>query len=113
MTSITLSASIRQNLLSLQNTTKLLDLTSTRLSSGLKVNSALDDPAAFFAARSLTNRANDLNGRKDGIGQAISLLESTDKNLTSLTSLVEQAKAKAIEADEAATMKALRPQSRK
>lgn len=103
MTSITLSASIRQNLLSLQNTTKLLDLTSTRLSSGLKVNSALDDPAAFFAARALTNRANDLNGRKDGIGQAISLLESTDKNITSLTSLIEQAKAKAIEADEAAT----------
>ena len=60
MTSITLSASIRQNLLSLQNTTKLLDSTSNRLSTGLKVNSALDNPAAFFAARSLTNRANDL-----------------------------------------------------
>ncbi len=103
MTSITLSASIRTNLLSLQNTTKLLDSTSERLSSGLKINSALDNPGAFFAARSLTNRANDLNGRKDGIGQAISLLQSTDKSITALTSLVEQAKAKATEADEAAT----------
>ena len=103
MTSITLSSSIRQNLLSLQNTTKLLDQTSRRLSTGLKVNSALDDPGSFFAARSLTNRANDLSGRKDGIGQAISLLEATDKSLTSLTSLVDQAKAKAQEADEAAT----------
>ena len=85
---ITLSSSIRQNLLSLQNTTRLLDLTSNRLSTGLKVNSSLDDPSSFFAARSLTNRANDLNNRKDGIGQAISLLQSTDKSLTALTSLV-------------------------
>ena len=103
MSSITLSASIRANLLSLQNTTKLLDATSQRLSTGLKVNSALDNPGAFFTARGLTNRANDLNTRKDGIGQAISLLESTDKSLTSLTSLVEQAKSKAQQADEAAT----------
>jgi flagellin len=100
---ITLSSSIRQNLLSLQNTTRLLDLTSNRLSTGLKVNSSLDNPAAFFAARSLTNRASDLNIRKDGIGQGISLLQSTDKSLTAITSLVEQAKAKATEADEAAT----------
>ena len=103
MSNVTLSASIRSNLLSLQNTTKLLSLTSSRLSTGLKVNSALDNPASFFAARSLTNRANDLLNRKDSIGQAISLLESTDKNITALTSLVEQAKAKAQEADEAAT----------
>lgn len=103
MSSITLSASIRSNLLSLQNTTKLLDATSQRLSTGLKVNSALDNPGAFFTARSLTNRANDLSTRKDGIGQAISLLESTDKSITSLTSLVEQAKSKVQQADEAAT----------
>jgi flagellin-like hook-associated protein FlgL len=100
---ITLSTSIRQNLLSLQNTTKLLDLTSNKLSTGLKVNSSLDNPASFFAARSLTNRASDLSVRKDGIGQAISLLQSTDKSITALTSLVEQAKAKATEANEAAT----------
>ena len=101
--SITLSASIRQNLLSLQNTTRLLDLTSNRLSTGLKVNSSLDNPAAFFAARSLTNRAGDLSTRKNGIGQAVSLLQSTDKSLKAVTSLVEQAKAKVTEADEAAT----------
>ena len=103
---ITLSSSIRQNLLSLQNTTRLLDLTSNRLSTGLKVNSSLDNPASFFAARSLTNRASDLNSRKDGIGQGISLLQSTDKSITAITSLVEQAKAKVTEADEAATQHA-------
>ncbi|MBL4690148.1 MAG: hypothetical protein JKY68_01580, partial [Rhodospirillales bacterium] len=103
MSSITLSASIRQNLLSLQNTTRLLDLTANRLSTGKRVNSALDNPGSFFTARSLTNRASDLNARKDSIGQAISLLQATDKSITSLTSLVEQAKAKAQQADEAAT----------
>ena len=103
MSSITLSASIRANLLSLQNTTKLLDSTANRLSTGKRVNSALDNPGSFFTARSLTNRASDLNNRKDSIGQAISLLQATDKSLTSLTSLVEQAKAKAQQADEAAT----------
>lgn len=103
MSGITLSASIRQNLLSLQNTTKLLDATANRLSTGLKVNSALDNPGSFFTARSLTNRANDLNARKDTIGQAISLLQATDKSITSITSLVDQAKVKAQQADEAAT----------
>ena len=103
MSGITLSASIRQNLLSLQNTTRLLDATSNRLSTGLKVNSALDNPGSFFTARSLTNRANDLNSRKDSIGQGISLLQATDKSITSINNLVDQAKAKAQQADEAAT----------
>jgi len=103
MSGITLSASIRQNLLSLQNTTKLLDSTANRLSTGKRVNSAIDSPNSFFTARSLTNRASDLNNRKDSIGQAISLLQSTDKSLSAITALVEQAKAKAQQADEAAT----------
>jgi len=100
---VTLDASIRANLLSLQNTTKLLDITSNRLSTGKKVNSALDNANSFYTARSLTENALDLSDRKDGIGQAISLLEATDKSLTAITSLVEQAKAKAQQAEEKAT----------
>jgi len=100
---VTLAASIRSNLLSLQNTTKLLDMTSNRLSTGLKVNSALDNANSFFTAASLTNNALDLSNRKDGIGQGISLLEATDKSLSAITSLVEQAKAKAQQAEEKAT----------
>ena len=103
MSDITLTASIRSNLLSLQNASKLLDLTSERLSTGKKVNSALDNPSSFFAARGLTNRAGDLTSRKDGLGQAISLLQQTDKSIASLTSLVEQAKATAQSAEEAST----------
>ena len=57
---IALSAAVRNNLLTLQRTTYLADRTQTRLASGLKVNSALDDAAAFFASRSLSFRADDL-----------------------------------------------------
>ena len=103
MSDITLTASIRSNLLSLQNTTKLLDSTSTRLSTGKRVNSALDNPNSFFTARGLSNRASDLTARKDSIGQSISLLQATDKSINSITSLVEQAKAVAQQAEEAAT----------
>lgn len=103
MSDITLTASIRSNLLSLQNASKLLDITSERLSTGKKVNSALDNPSSFFAARGLNNRATDLGARKDGLGQAISLLTATDKSINSLTKLVEQAKATAQSAEEASS----------
>jgi flagellin-like hook-associated protein FlgL len=100
---VTLDASIRANLLSLQNTTKLLDITSNRLSTGKKVNSALDNANSFYTAKSLTDNALDLSDRKDGIGQGISLLEATDKSLSAISALVEQAKAKAQQAEEKAT----------
>ena len=99
---ITLTASIRANLLSLQNTNSLLNRTSERLSTGLRVNSALDDPGAYFTARGLTNRANDLSKLKDGIGQAIQTIKATDTALKSITALVEQAQSIAAQAVEAA-----------
>ena len=61
MSNVVLSASIRANLLSLQGTTSLMDKTQLILSTGKKVNSALDNPTSFFAAKSLTDRASDLN----------------------------------------------------
>lgn len=103
MSDIPLTASIRSNLLSLQNASRLLDITSERLSTGKKVNSAIDNPGSFFTARGLSNRAADLVARKDGLGQAISLLTATDKSIASITSLVEQAKATAQSAEEAST----------
>ncbi|MCQ3944095.1 MAG: flagellar protein, partial [Alphaproteobacteria bacterium] len=54
---ITLSAGVRQNLLSLQNTASMVALTQNRLATGKKVNSALDNPGNFFTSQSLSNRA--------------------------------------------------------
>jgi len=89
---VKLTAGTRTNLLSLQNTTKLIGRTQERLSTGLKVNSALDDASAFFQARALTNRAADLSSVKDSIDQAIQTLKAAIGGIESATRLVEQIK---------------------
>ena len=89
---ITLSASVRQNLLSLQSTAQMMSITQNRLATGKKVNSALDNPSNFFTSQSLNNRASDLNALLDSIGQAQQTLKAADTGITSLTKLVESAK---------------------
>ncbi len=102
MSDISLTASMRSNLLSLQNTQSLMDITQERLSTGKKVNSALDNPSSFYTAQSLTNRANDLSSLLDSMGQGISTIKAADEAITSITEFVDQAKAIANQArDEA------------
>lgn len=98
MADVTLTAALRSNLLSLQGTQRLLDQTQLRLATGLKVNSALDNPSAFFAAQSLNNRAGDLTNLLDGMGQAVQTLKAADNGIQAITSLLEQAQAVATEA---------------
>ncbi len=87
---VVLTSALRNNLLSLQNTQRLIDDTQLRLATGLKVNSALDNPQNFFTAQSLNNRASDLSRLLDGIGQSIRTIETADGGVTALTSLIEQ-----------------------
>lgn len=89
---IALTSSMRSNLLSLKNTQSLLDKTQDRLSTGYKVNSAMDNPSSYFTAQSLNSRADDLSTLLDSIGQAISTLEVADEGITTLQEFVEQAK---------------------
>lgn len=93
MSDISLTASMRSNLLSLQNTASLMDKTQERLSTGQKVNSALDNPSSYYTARSLDNRAGDLNTLLDSMGQGISTVKAANEGIESITSFVEQAKA--------------------
>src|SRR6202048_1067694 len=92
MTGIVPSASVRQNLLSLQSTADLLSTTQNRLSTGRKVNTALDNPTNFFTAQSLNNRASDINNLLDGIGNGVQVLQAANTGLTSLQKLVDTAK---------------------
>jgi flagellin-like hook-associated protein FlgL len=78
-----------------------MSLTQNRLATGKRINSALDNPGNFFTSLSLSNRASDLNGLLDSIGQAQKTLEAADKGLTSLTKLVESAKSIAKQAQQA------------
>jgi flagellin len=97
---ITLSASVRQNLLSLQTTADLMSTTQNRLATGKKVNSALDNPTNFFTSQSLNNRASDLNTLLDSIGQAQQTLKAADTAISSLTKLVQSAKSIAKQAQQ-------------
>src|SRR5579862_81991 len=91
MSDITLSTGIRQNLLSLQQTSTDLTTTQEQLATGKKVNSAFDYPTSYFTSQSLTNRANDLSALLDQIGQGQQTLNAANDGLTGLTSLLEQA----------------------
>ena len=92
MSDISLSASIRTNLLLLQNTQTQIDRTQTKLATGNRINSAIDGPQNFFAAKGLNQRAGDLLFLKDGLGQAISTIKAADSAVTAIESLVEQAR---------------------
>ena len=92
MSGIVLSASVRQNLLSLQSTADLLATTQSRLSTGKKVNSALDNPTNFFTAQSLDNRASDINNLLDGIANGVQVLQAANTGITSLQKLIDSAK---------------------
>ncbi|WP_350334851.1 flagellin [Coralliovum pocilloporae] len=98
MSDITLTSAVRSNLLSLQNTADLLGRTQNRLATGNKVNSALDNPGAFFTASGLQNRASDLSNLLDDIGQGVQTIRAADDGISGITKLVESAKAKANQA---------------
>ncbi|MFL6838569.1 MAG: flagellin [Bradyrhizobium sp.] len=92
MSGIVLSASVRQNLLSLQSTADLLSTTQNRLATGNKVNSALDNPTNFFTAQGLNNRASDISNLLDSIGNGVQVLQAANTGITSLQKLVDSAK---------------------
>ena len=96
--SITLTASMRSNLNSLKNISKQMNTTQERLSTGKKVNSAIDNASSYYQARALTNRASDLDALLDAMGQGIQTIQAATQGLTSGVSFLEQASAIATEA---------------
>jgi flagellin len=98
MSNISLSSSIRSALSSIQSTQAQASIQQIRLATGKKVNSALDDPSAFFTSSGLNNRANDLGRLQDSIGLGIKTVEAADKGLKALTKLVETAQGAARQA---------------
>ena len=86
---------MRTNLLSLQNTQSLMDQTQERLSTGLKVNSAIDNASSYYTAQSLNNRASDLNSLLDSMGQGVQTIKAANEGIEAITKFVEQATATA------------------
>lgn len=92
MNSIALTAGMRQNLFSLQQTNGLQERTASRLATGKKVQSALDDPINFFAAQGHNQRAGDLAQRKDQMGEAIQTIKAANNGIEAITDLIASAK---------------------
>ena len=92
MADISLSSGIRSNLLSLQSTSSLLNRTQTRLGTGKKVNSAIDNPSNYFTSVALKQRSDDLTARLDGIAKGIQTVKAADSGISGITSLVKQLK---------------------
>ena len=92
MQSITLTASMRTNLASLKSIQSQMDITQERLSTGKKVNSAIDNASSYYQSRSLTNRASDLESLLDSMGQGIQTIEAANQGIEAVTSYIEQLK---------------------
>jgi len=91
LSDISLTQGMRQNLVSLQQTLNLLDRTQTRLASGKKVNTAIDDPVNYFASQSHLQRAGDLALRKDGMSEGVNTVTAASKAIDSLLAMIQQA----------------------
>jgi len=94
---------MRQNLTSLQDTSSLIEKTQTRLSTGKKVNSAIDNAVNYFLAKSFTNSASDLATSKDNMATAIQTVKAADTGITAISSLIDAAKSIATSAKSAST----------
>ena len=92
MSEIALTASMRQNVVSLQLTESLINRTQDRLATGKRVNSALDNPTNYFVAARHTQRASDLTSRKDAMGEAIQTIKAADVGISGIKTLLESAK---------------------
>lgn len=98
---ISLTAGMRNNLFALQSTAKMLEATQTRLSTGKKVNSALDNASSYFTAKSHTERASELSGYKDGMSEAVQAITAANSGIEGITELINSAIAVAEKAKEA------------
>ena len=79
MSAIQLTAGMRQNLMALQKTSSSMETTQSRLATGLKVQSALDDPINYFAAKGHRDRSGDLAYRKEEMTEAVLFTDQSNK----------------------------------
>ncbi len=102
LSTISLTSGMRANLFSLQKTSRDMETTQNRLATGLKVNTALDDPINFFTAQEHRLRASDLASRKDGMSEAIQTIKAANVGVEGINNLIAQAKSLAQSAMSAA-----------
>ncbi|MGX1785447.1 flagellin N-terminal helical domain-containing protein [Bosea sp. NPDC055332] len=103
MANTILSNGVRNNLLTLQQTTAQQGVIQNRLATGRKVNSAIDNPVNYFTAASLNDRSSQLTNLLDGISNGIQTIQAASKGIDGITKLVQslQSTVKQAQADAA------------
>ena len=101
---IVLTSGVRSNLLQLQKTSDLIMSTQTKLATGKRVNTALDNPVNFFTAAGLQNRAGDLGNLLDAMGSAFNTIQAANNGITSITKLVQSAQALVSQAQQTSSL---------
>ena len=102
ISNITLTSSMRSNLSSLKSLASQMSTTQTRLSTGKKVNNAIDNANSYYQSRALTNRASDLDMLLDSMGQSIQTVTTAVHGLEKSAEMLENAAVIAQDAYEAA-----------
>ena len=87
---ITLTSSMRSNLSSLKSLACQMSTTQTRLSTGKRVNSAIDNASSYYQARALSNRSSDLDMLLDAMGQSIQTITASVQGIESGLHMFEQ-----------------------
>ncbi len=93
-----LSTGVRQNLGSLQSIKNSETVAQSRLATGKRVNSALDNAVNYFTSASLSDRGGDLSNLLDGISNSVQTLQAATKGIDSITTLVKSAQSAAKQA---------------
>ncbi|BCM86434.1 hypothetical protein NS228_12360 [Methylobacterium indicum] len=88
---VALSSGIRDTLVTIQQTVAEATISQTRLATGKKVNSALDNPLNYFAAATLDQRAGDLSGLQDNMQQAVRTITAASTGIDGMTKLLQTA----------------------
>ncbi len=88
---IAISGTARANLLALQLVSNDIDDVQTRLATGKRVNSAFDDPSAFFVSSSLNARAASLNQLVNNVSAVKSAVDAANNGIQAITSLLNTA----------------------
>jgi flagellin-like hook-associated protein FlgL len=103
MANTILSNGVRNNLLTLQQTTTQQSVIQNRLATGRKVNSAIDNPVNYFTSVSLNDRSSQLTNLLDGISNGIQTIQAASKGIDGITKLVQslQSTVKQAQADAA------------
>ena len=97
VSNIVLSATQGGTLASINRAQRTIDDITLRLASGLRVNSAIDDPNNFFASQALRNTASDFTRLLDGIGQSIRTIEQASIGVQQTARFLDQAETLALE----------------